>query len=308
MESNKNGVENSKSSSNTSNSEDLTSIFNVGPYQVKITDVNVGDNGSPRQFRIFEPIDIVEKVPIIHFLHGFRLKCTYYNDLLTHLSSHGFIIISSQSEHKFFGCDTTYKEAEKVVTFINWLKENLPSKISVTPDFDNFGVSGHSRGGKVTNRILNKYPNIAKSFFGIDPVDSAPPMGGKSDPKSLLDPVQFKGESMFLGTEKGPSGLLVFAPKGDNSVDFYASYPSPSRHIIAANVGHVDMIDESSCRLVRSMSANSGDKNLNKKFIAYSGGLMAAFFNSTLKGMTKYEMLFKDSSNHPFSTKLVEYK
>ena len=68
------------------------------------------------------------------------------------------------------------------------------------------------------------------------------------------------------------------------------------------------MIDESSCRLVRSMSANSGDKNLNKKFIAYSGGLMAAFFNSTLKGMTKYETLFKDSSNHPFSTKLVEYK
>jgi len=308
MEVNENVIENSKSGSNTDNSEDLTSIFNIGPYQVKITDINAGDNGSPRQFRIFEPIGIEGKVPIIHFLHGFRLQCTYYNDLLTHLSSHGFIIISSQSEHKFFGCDTTYKEAEKVVTFINWLKENLSSKISVTPDFDNFGVSGHSRGGKVTNRILNKYPNIAKSFFGIDPVDSAPPMGANSDRKSLLDPVQFKGESMFLGTEKGPSGLLVFAPKGDNSVNFYASYPSPSRHIIAANVGHVDMMDSSTCRLVRSISANSGDKNLNAKFIAYSGGLMAAFFNSTFKGMIKYEELFKDSSNHPFSTKLVEYK
>ena len=113
---------------------------------------------------------------------------------------------------------------------------------------------------------------------------------------------------MFLGTEKGPTGLLVFAPKGDNSINFYECYPSPSRHIIAANVGHMDMIDASSCGLIRSLSANSGDKNLNSKFIAYCGGLMAAFFNSTLKGMTKYEILFKDSSNHPFPTKLVEYK
>ena len=32
------------------------------------------------------------------------------------------------------------------------------------------------------------------------------------------------------------------------------------------------------------------------------------FFNSTLKGMKKYEKLIKDSSVHPFLTKLVEYK
>ena len=241
-------------------------------------------------------------------MHGFKLKYTYYNNLLTHLCSHGFIVISSQSEHKLVGGDTTFKEAEKVVNFINWLKENLSSKISVIPDFDNFGISGHSRGGKVTNRILNKFPNLAKSFFGVDPVDSAPPMGGASDPKSLLEPVQFKGESMFLGTQKGPTGVFVFAPKDDNSAKFYACYPSPSKHIIAANVGHMDMIDESSCRFIRSISANSGDKNINSKFIAYCGGLMAAFFNSSLKGMRKYEILLKDSSNHPFQTVLLEYK
>ena len=293
---------------NTLDSKDLISIFSSGPYEVKIIDVSLGDNGAPRPFRIFEPKCIEGKVPVIHFLHGFKLKYTYYNKLLTHLSSHGFIVISSQSEHNLIGGDTTYKEAEKVVTFINWLKENLSSKISVIPDFDNFGISGHSRGGKVTNRILNKYPNIAKSFFGLDPVDSAPPINGSSDPKSLLEPVKFKGESMFLGAEKAPSGLFKFAPKGDNSVNFYACYPSPSKHIIASNVGHVDMIDESCCRFVRSISANSGDKNINSKFISYCGGLMAAFFSSTLKGMRQYEILLKDSSNHPFSTALIEYK
>ena len=293
---------------NNCDTKDLISVFNIGPYKVKITDVSLGDNESPRQFRIFEPIEIEGKFPVIHFLHGFKLKYTYYNNLLTHLCSHGFIVISSQSEHKLVGGDTTFKEAEKVVNFINWLKENLSSKISVIPDFDNFGISGHSRGGKVTNRILNKFPNLAKSFFGVDPVDSAPPMGGASDPKSLLEPVQFKGESMFLGTQKGPTGVFVFAPKDDNSANFYACYPSPCKHIIAANVGHMDMIDESSCRFIRSISANSGDKNINSKFIAYCGGLMAAFFNSSLKGMRKYEILLKDSSNHPFSTALLEYK
>ena len=113
---------------------------------------------------------------------------------------------------------------------------------------------------------------------------------------------------MFLGAGKVPSGLFKFVPKGDNSVNFYACYPSPSKHIIASNLGHVDMKDESSCCFIHSITANSGDKNINSKFISYCGGLMAAFFSSTFKGMRQYEILLKDSSNHPFSTALIEYK
>ena len=290
---------------------DLSGIFKTGPYQVKTTDISSGEDDAPRNFRIYEPVGIEGKVPVVHFLHGFQLKYTYYDDMLTHLSSHGFIVVSGQSKHSLIGGDTSYQEAEKVITFINWLKEKLSTKISVTPDFDNFGITGHSRGGKVTNRIFNNYPDIAKSFFGVDPVDSAPPMSGSSDPESLLDPVQFKGESMFLGTEKGPDGLSPCAPSGDNSVNFYKCFPSPSRHIIAANVGHMDMIDTpdiSACGLVCSVCSKSGDSDLNSKFMTYTGGLMAAFFSSTLKGLTRFEKILKDSSNHPFSTTLVEFK
>ena len=220
-------------------------------------------------------------------------------------------MVSGQSSHQLIGGDTTYKEAEKVITFIEWLKENLSKYLSVTPDFQNFGFSGHSRGGKVTNRILNTYPTYAKSFFGVDPVDSAPPISGSSDPPSLNDPVQFKGESMFLGTEKGPKGMFAFAPKGDNSVSFYAGYPSPSHHIIAAGVGHIDMIDRndiSDLGLVRFTCSGASNKNLITKFIAYTGGLMAAFFSLTLKGQKKYQTLLNDCSKHPFSTTLVENK
>jgi cathepsin B len=291
--------------------EDLTDIFESGPYQVKTTDVASGDSSAPRQFRIYEPTGISGKVPVIHFLHGFQLKFSYYDDLLTQLSSHGFLVISGQSEHKLIGGDTTYKEAEKVLTFINWLKENLASKVSVVPDFDNLGVSGHSRGGKVTNRILNSYPNIAKSFFGVDPVDSAPPMSGSTDPPSLNDPVQFKGESMFVGTEKGPSGISACAPSGDNSNHFYSSFPSISHHIIGAGVGHMDMIDSadlSACGLVCSVCAGTSDSKVKTNFISYTSGLMAAFFSSTLKGMSQYEALLNDASKHPFSTTVVEFK
>ena len=291
--------------------EDLTSIFNNGPYQVQIIEVASGSGGAPRQFKIYEPIGVSGKIPVIHFLHGFQLKYNYYDDLLTQLSSHGFLVVSSQSTHSLIGGDTTYKEAEKVITFIDWLKENLASKVSVTPDFENFGISGHSRGSKVTNRILNNFPNFAKSFFGLDPVDSAPPLSGSTDPPSLNDPVQFKGESMFLGTEKGPSGTSACAPSGDNSVHFFSSFPSTSHHIIAAGVGHMDMIDSadySSCGLVCSVCAGSSDKNLKAQFISYSSGLMTAFFSSTLKGLTKYEAILNDSSNHPFTTKVVEFK
>ena len=309
------GIENSVNAGEYSNTEksisETDSIFNLGPYEVNIIEVASGVNNSPRQFKIYEPKGAEGKVPVVHFLHGFQLKYNYYDTLLTHLSSHGFIVVSSQSEHKLIGGDTTYKEAEKVVTFINWLKENLSSKISITPDFDNFGISGHSRGGKVTNRILNSDPTFAKSFFGVDPVDSAPPMSGSSDPPSLNDPVQFKGESMFVGTEKGPTGLSPCASSGENSVNFYAGYPSPSHHIIGAKVGHMDIIDSSDtsgCGLVCSVCASSSSSQLNSEFISYTGGLMAAFFSSTLKSMSRYEDVLNDSSNHPFSTTLNEHK
>ena len=107
-------------------------IFSPGPYEVKVTEVSSGDSGAPRQFKIYEPTGASGKVPVVHFLHGFQLKYNYYDNLLNHLSSHGFIVVSGQSTHSLIGGDTTYKEAEKVVTFINWLKENLSSKISVT--------------------------------------------------------------------------------------------------------------------------------------------------------------------------------
>ena len=292
---------------------DLNSVFNFGPYMVNLIDVKSGADGAPRDFRIYEPTGAEGNIPVVHFLHGFMYKIAYYDDFLTQLASHGFVVVSSQSDHNMIGGDTTIKEAEKVATFLNWLKQNIQSKVSVTVDVEHFGVSGHSRGGKVTNRVLNSDPTMATSFFGVDPVDSAPPLGGSSDPTSLSDPVQFTGESMFLGTELGPQKTLgtSCAPTEDNSVHFYASYPSPSHHIIAAGVGHADMVDPAdvkACGTYCSACAGSKDDGMKLMFISYTGGLMTAFFNATLKGETQYETLLNDSSTHPFATTVTEHK
>lgn len=287
--------------------EDLLLVFNSCKYRVNITDVAKGTSGSPRNFRIYQPIEIEGKVPVIHFLHGFLLNHIYYDDMLTHLSSHGFIVISSQSEHKLIGGDTTIQESEKVYTFIEWLKDNLASIISVTPDFTNLGISGHSRGCKVMNRVLNSHPELSLSFFGVDPVDSS----AIADPKSLDSPVEFKGESMFIGTKIGREGIIPCAPNGDNSDSFYAHYPSPSHHIIVADVGHCNMIDQNdlaACGLFCSICFGNSNQSVREQFIVYTGGLMAAFFSSTLKGETEYNSLLNDTSNHPFSTSLVENK
>ena len=293
-------------------------VFCLGQYFVNVSDVLSKNTDTPRDFRIFEPAGAEGPLPVIHFLHGFMYKMSYYDNFLIHLASHGFIVVSSQSDHGLAGVggDNSKEEAQEVLSFINWLKQNLQERLTVTADFDNFGVSGHSRGGKVTNRVLNSDPTVAKSFFGVDPVDSKPPLSG-SDSESLNDPVQFTGESMFLGTEKGPSGLggigntAACAPEDDNSVHFYAAYPSPSHHIIAAGVGHADMVDPedvSGCGTYCSACKGSGDSGMNLMFISYTGGLMTAFFKSTLKGETQYEALLNDSSTHPFMTTVVEHK
>ena len=295
-------------------------VFCLGEYNVNIFDVAAGTDGAPRNFRVYEPIGAEGKIPVVHFLHGFMYRYYYYDNFLMHLSSHGFIVVSSQSEHKMVKGDTTTQEAVKVAAFLNWLKENLQSKVTVTADFENFGVSGHSRGGKVTNRVLNSNPAVAKSFFGVDPVDSAPPFSGfvgDDDPGSLDEPVKFTGETMFLGTEKGPTNQLkgdslTCAPEGGNSVNFYASYPSPSHHIIAAGVGHADVVDFEdlkACNVYCSLCYGSNDNGMKAMFKTYTGGLMTAFFNSTLKGETKYEELLNNPSEaYPFLATVVEHK
>lgn len=295
--------------SDTGDTGDLTAVFNLGPHFVNIIDIKEGNNGAPRNFRIYEPSGATGSVPVIHFQHGFQLKNTYYDDSLIHLSSHGFIVVSSQSAQSLIGGDTSVQEAQKVAEFINYMKTDLPFRTTVVPDIAKFGVAGHSRGGKVTNHVLNSNPSIAMAFFGYDPVDAAPPIG--NDPPSLNNPVLFQGPSMFLGAQKGPEGSQACAPAGNNSVNFYFGFPSPSWHIIAAGVGHMDMIDPddlSSCGMTCSVCAKSDNDMLNTQFRTYGGAMMAAFFSYSLKGMTEYADLLSNTMNHPFMNSLAEHK
>ena len=345
------------------NPEELVDVFNIGSYEVKITDVASGTDGAPRDFRIYEPKDISGNIPVVHFQHGFMYKLDYYDGILTHLASHGFIVVSGKSDHKKTNGESSVTEANKVAAFINWLKENIQSKVSVEADVENFGVAGHDRGGKVSSRIVNRDDfSFVKGFFGVDPIDSTQSSSGydansiielttaavstqeecealggtwsgflsKSCKNVVIDSQEkceilggfyFNGSkcynnranlpSMFLGTQKGESGSPACAPTGENSVDFYASYPAPSRHIIAAGVGHTDMVDPadiSSCGSTCSNCPGSGEAELNLQFIKYTGGLMVAFFNSTLKGLTQYEAVIDDQSQHPFAATVNEHK
>ena len=108
-------------------------VFNFGPYIVNMVDVNSNKDDAPRNFRIYEPTGAEGPVPVIHFLHGFQLKYDYYDNIMMQLSSHGFLVVSSQSDHGMLGWggDTSIEEANEVVYFIGWLKENLAAKVSV---------------------------------------------------------------------------------------------------------------------------------------------------------------------------------
>ena len=345
------------------NPEEPADVFNIGSYEVKITDIESGTDGAPRDFRIYEPKDISGNIPVVHFQHGFMYKLDYYDEILTHLASHGFIVVSGKSDHKKTNGESSVTEANKVAAFINWLKENIQSKVSVAADVENFGVAGHDRGGKVSSRIVNRDDfSFVKGFFGVDPIDSTQSSSGydansiielttaavstqeqceaiggtwsgliskscknfaidSQEKCEILGGFYFNGSrcynnratlpSMFLGTQKGESGSPACAPTGENSVDFYASYPTPSRHIIAAGVGHTDMVDPadiSSCGSTCSNCPGSGEAELNLQFIKYTGGLMVAFFNSTLKGLTQYEAVIEDQSQHPFAATVNEHK
>jgi chlorophyllase len=72
-------------------------LFEVGKLNVKISTQKSGNGGSlpPKEILIASPTD-GGLYPVVLFIHGFFLRNYYYTQLLTHISSHGYIVVAPQ--------------------------------------------------------------------------------------------------------------------------------------------------------------------------------------------------------------------
>ena len=234
--------------------EDLPNPFGAGPYQVEKLEVKQGkgvsctpplESDAPcRPIVIFAPQATTGSLPTVFFLHGFVLPNEFYEDLLKHVASWGFIVVApslynTRGGLPFFDINVE-EELRRARGILAWchrrlnptLRANQPTK-GVSANLKQLAVVGHSRGGKVATALsveagsgaLNELACPAAdqeqqcpafSFAGVallDPVDGkAPPIPPKCcDNGCITDPrlteqsdLEFGAPTLVMGTGLGP--------------------------------------------------------------------------------------------------------
>ncbi|XP_047072732.1 chlorophyllase-1-like [Lolium rigidum] len=279
-------------------------VFYRGLLPVDVKNVKPNSKGMhslPKPVMVVAPTE-EGTYPVIVFLHGCNLANHYYEQLLRHVASHGFIAVAPQLYWMtFIEDDSRDVNAAKQVT--NWLAaqdglqfvlENKFKLNSVKPDLSKLALAGHSRGGHAAFALAlglgNPMIKLALKFsalIGVDPV--AGKATGCQVPPEILT---FKPRSLdvgmpalVLGTGKGPEhvGGPPCAPAGVNHAAFYDECKPPRYHFVAEEYGHTDMLDDDAPYIVDKCMCKrneNGTKNLARQSM---GGVMVAFLRAILE-------------------------
>ncbi|KAL6271567.1 hypothetical protein ACE6H2_028478 [Prunus campanulata] len=274
------------------------SVFDKGNFPFKCitketTHSSRFDSSAPPKPLLIVTPTIIGTYPVIVLLHGFILRNYFYQDLLEHIASHGFIAVAPQLYGLF---STGPGEIESGAEVINWLAKGLQSLLpeNVVPDFTKFALSGHSRGGKAAFALALGRAKTALSvkfsvLIGIDPVAGVNQLWRTEpyiltyEPQSfnLSIPVTVIGTG--LGPEKKNALLLPCAPDGLNHKEFFYECKPPCAHFVVKDYGHMDMLDLPF--LVKALSGcmckNGTPKEPMKKTV---GGIVVAFLKAYLNG------------------------
>lgn len=253
-------------------------VYVPGALTVVRLDIPTGNNGPEVPLVVHHPVtDGV--YPVVVLQHGFSLRNTAYNDMASHVASHGYVVVAPQMyEPSLFGSPSTTEEAEAAEALYDWLKVNLDARVPVTADMENFGLAGHSRGGKAAWIVLKGGYAGVDAIAGIDPVDgTGGPLGGEA--RVTEGGFGFSLPTLVIGTGLGPQTVLgqACAPAGDNHEQFYGAAQSPAYHVVAPDYGHLDMV---ACGVL----CNTCKAGPDGKFKPVVAGLLVAFFDGSLKG------------------------
>lgn len=255
--------------------------FVPGPLDVQVVDVPQCRDGAPTAVRLYVPAQ-AGRYATVSFHHGFLLRNRDYESVLSHLASHGFVVIAPQmyelGPDVLFGRFTAFDEADLAGRVLEWFAAH-PGAVGapgVEVDLSRLGIAGHSRGGKVAWRLLLNDPRRAQAVAGIDPVDGTgwPASNQGRVVSGLLD---HGVPSLVVGL--GRAGDC--APEGDNHVQFFAASPSPAWHVVAPEVGHGDVLDDAGANFFGPVCGVGAERESARRLVA---GLMAAFFRGTLQG------------------------
>ena len=270
-----------------------------GPYTSDQTDtsytVTYAAGERTMDVRIYLPSDLAAgPFPLVVLSHGFQLNGEGYNVLGDRLASHGFVVVSPSYGDSLFNALSHTALAQIVVATIDWAAaENARSDSALFGhlDLDKIGVTGHSRGGKQSIYAAILDPRI-KAVFGIDPVDSGPPVGG-NDPVAYpsLTPERMGELTVpFAAIGAGRGGETTFfglgpacAPAADNYQAYFDAAGAPAFEYLVGDAGHLDFVDD--CGFLCTTCGQGSDASVGRNFAAQTA---VAFFKVFLTADESY--------------------
>ncbi len=283
-------------------------VFSPGPLQTEKYPLTINQ----LQASAWAP-NVPGEYPVVVFQHGFNLQADYYDTLLAHVASHGFVVVAPQMyvPSQFpVGQPTTPEEAASALALWQALPVQLPAALptGTIPRADLLGVVGHSRGAKVIWLNLAQDTDLVLAAVGLDPVDSD---GNFLSPEPRAIPsggLNFSLPSLFIGTGLGPVPINAFspacAPAGDNYISFYDGAQSPAYELTATEYGHLDMLEDNppGCGLTCSACTDgSGPRGAMRRA---SAGWIVALMRDVLQGGAPADNVLLTPSSAPVAATL----
>lgn len=196
----------------------------------------------------------------VAFAHGFQLKTTNYDAILSHLASWGFVVVSTDYPGSLFSVDH-----RDVATALTAVRTALAaSSIAGLPKVDatRIAAAGHSLGGKgAVMAVLADASFVAALTF--DPVDGNPgnPFGGGPDAAHpQLTPTQtasLKVPMGYFGATQSHCGSTPCAPTTLDAAAFASGTPASTPHHLWTvwDFGHMQFLDDPACGFTCSACA-----------------------------------------------------
>ncbi len=250
--------------------------FVAGPLEVTQRDLREGELGAPKPVRLTAPVTS-GTYPVVQFQHGFLSDRRTYDEVLTHLASHGFVVVAPQmypADGVPLGKEGAPDEARAARRVAEWAHQAAATIMGSAADPRPIGVAGHSRGGKVTWWLTAQANYATRAIVGVDPVDGkgGPLLGAQ--PEALPSNLETAPPSLIIGMELGGS----CAPISDSFQHFFDRTTAPTTLLLVKGQGHADMLDA---------DVNSGGLCVEGPNRAetrrVTGGAMAAFFRWKLQ-------------------------
>ena len=280
--------------------------FEMGPLDVDMQNITQGTGGAPTDLLVFSP-SAPGTYAVVMFHHGFLIANQFYSEILTHIASHGFVVVAPQTYPPGglpFGQPTTDEEAVTILSVLTWAQTGLADLLTIGVNTEQMALAGHARGAKLSWIVAQSQPELVMAVAAVDPVNGDGGGFATNEASALDQPLPVGMPSLVIGSGLSDVGLDLFSPActpvGENHVQFFELSGSPSWYMLATDAGHLDFLDASTpgCGLECTACTSGALPEVTRQ---HSAGSLAAFFRGYLQGDDEAIDSLDDSGAYPAS-------